>query len=199
VGKALKILTHPVREDMPIWLAALGEKNVELAAEMADGWIPFLYIPERASVFANSLASGNARRDARLGELSITAGGLFAVGDSEETLELRNLERSRIALYVGGMGAKGKNFYNELAVRYGFEEAAEVIQNLYIAGKKQEAESAVPEEFLRLVTLCGPRGFVAERVAAFKEAGVTHLQIRPVPQLNQTKASLVEIAKTLAT
>jgi F420-dependent oxidoreductase-like protein len=197
-GKPLKMLTHPLRSSVPIWLAALGEKNVELAAEMADGWIPFFFIPERESVFTDPLAAGRARRVRDLKDLMISAGGLFAVGEGDETIEFRNLERSRIALYVGGMGAKGKNFYNELAVRYGFEEAAAQIQDLYIAGKKREAEIAVPEEFLKLVTLCGPKSFVAERIAAFRSAGVTHLQIRPCPQPGQTKATLIEIAKTLA-
>ena len=196
-GKPLKMLTHPLRDSIPIWLAALGEKNVELAAEKADGWIPFLFIPERSSVFAGSLAAGGARRINNLEDLMISAGGLFAVGENDETMEFRNLERSRIALYVGGMGSKGKNFYNDLAARYGFEEAAAQIQDLYLAGKRREAEKAVPEEFLELVTLCGPKSFVAERIAAFKSAGVTHLQIRPCPQPGQTKASLVEIAKTL--
>jgi F420-dependent oxidoreductase-like protein len=199
LGKALKLITHPERDNIDIWIAALGEKNVELAAEVADGWIPFLFIPERAlPVFGNSLTSGKSRRSAELGELMITAGGLFAVGEGKDTLRLRDTERPRIALYVGGMGAKGKNFYNELAIRYGFAEAAGVIQDLYLAGKRREAESAIPEELLELVTLCGPKSYVAERIAAFAEAGVTHLQVRPTPQRDQTKATLIEVAKSIA-
>jgi hypothetical protein len=95
------------------------------------------------------------------------------------------------------MGAKGKNFYNELAVRYGFEKEAARIQDLYLSGYKREAEAAVPEEFLELTTLCGPKGYVAERIAAFKEAGVTHLQVYPVAQEGQTKVSLIETAKAM--
>jgi hypothetical protein len=102
-----------------------------------------------------------------------------------------------VALYVGGMGAKGKNFYNELAIRYGYEKEAEIIQDLYLSGKKHEAEAAVPDEFLELTTLCGPKGYVAERIAAFKAAGVTHLQVHPIPQAGQSAASLVETVKGL--
>jgi hypothetical protein len=103
-----------------------------------------------------------------------------------------------VALYVGGMGAKGKNFYNELAVRYGYEKEAEIIQDLYLAGNKKEAEAAVPDEFLELTTLCGSRGYVKERIAAFKEAGVTHLQVHPISRGDQTSASLIAEVKELA-
>ena len=127
----------------------------------------------------------------------ITAGGLLAIGEGEDVVALRELQRSMVALYVGGMGAKGKNFYNELAIRYGYEKEAEVIQDLYLSGKKREAEAAVPAEFLELTTLCGPKGYVKERIAAFKAAGVTHLQVHPIPQGDQTAASLIETVKGL--
>jgi len=198
LGKALKIIAKPVRSDIPIWIAALGEKNVELTAEIANGWLPILFIPERANdVWGASLAAGRARRDAGLGELMISAGGLLAIGEGEEFTKLRELQRGMVALYVGGMGAKGKNFYNELAVRYGYEKEAEIIQDLYLSGNKKEAEAAVPDEFLELTTLCGPKSYVAERIAAFKEAGVTHLQVHPLPQLGQTSVSLIEEVKSL--
>ena len=197
LGKPLKIIAHPVRSEIPIWIAALGEKNVALAAEIADGWLPIFFIPERAhEVWGQALAEGAAKRGAR-GDLMISAGGLLAIGEGEEFTKLRELERSMIALYVGGMGAKGKNFYNELAQRYGYEREAEIIQDLYLAGKKKEAEAAVPEEFLELTTLCGPLGYVKDRIAAFKEAGVTHLAVQPLPQLGQTNASLIEAVKGL--
>jgi F420-dependent oxidoreductase-like protein len=198
LGKALKIIAKPVRSEIPIWIASLGEKNVELTAEVADGWIPILFIPERAKdVWGAPLAAGTKKRDANLGELMITAGGLLAIGEGEEFTKLRELQRSMVALYVGGMGAKGKNFYNELATRYGYEKEAEEIQDLYLSGKKKEAEAAVPDEFLELTTLCGPKSYVAERIAAFKEAGVTHLQVHPLPQLGQTQESLIETVKSL--
>jgi F420-dependent oxidoreductase-like protein len=198
LGKPLKIIAHPLRSEIPIWIASLGEKNVALTAEIADGWIPILFIPERAhDVWGAPLEAGKAKRDANLGEMMITAGGLLAIGEGEDVVALRELQRSMVALYVGGMGAKGKNFYNELAIRYGYEKEAEVIQDLYLSGKKREAEAAVPAEFLELTTLCGPKGYVKERIAAFKAAGVTHLQVHPIPQGDQTAASLIETVKGL--
>ena len=198
LGKPLKIIAHPLRSEIPIWIASLGEKNVALTAEIADGWIPILFIPERAhDVWGAPLEAGKAKRDANLGEMMITAGGLLAIGEGEDVVALRELQRSMVALYVGGMGAKGKNFYNELAIRYGYEKEAEVIQDLYLSGKKREAAAAVPAEFLELTTLCGPKGYVKERIAAFKAAGVPHLQVHPIPQGDQTAASLIETVKGL--
>jgi F420-dependent oxidoreductase-like protein len=199
LGKPLKIIAHPVRSEIPIWIASLGEKNVELTAEIADGWIPILFIPERAhDVWGASIKAGNSKRASHLAPMMISAGGLLAIGDGPDVTALREFQRSMVALYVGGMGAKGKNFYNELAIRYGYEKEAEVIQDLYLAGKKKEAEAAVPSEFLELTTLCGPRGYVRERIAAFKEAGVTHLQVHPIPTGDQTSASLIEVVKELS-
>jgi F420-dependent oxidoreductase-like protein len=198
LGKALKIIAHPVRSEIPIWIASLGEKNVALTAEIADGWLPMLYIPERAKeVWGAPMAIGAAKRSSGLGDLMISAGGLLAIGEGDDVTAFRELQRSLVALYVGGMGAKGKNFYNQLAVRYGYEKEAVTIQDLYLDGKKKEAEAAVPEEFLELTTLCGPKSYVAERIEAFKEAGVTHLQVYPVARDGQTLASLIETVKTL--
>jgi F420-dependent oxidoreductase-like protein len=195
LGKALKIIAHPVRSDIPIWIASLGQKNVAMTAEIADGWLPILFIPERAhGVWGSALAEGAAKRE-RPDPLMINAGGLLAIGEGEEFTKLRELGRPLIALYVGGMGAKGKNFYNELAQRYGYEREAEVIQDLYLAGKKREAEAAVPEEFLELTSLCGSSSYVKERIAAYRDAGVTHLSVIPLPQLGQTNVSLIETVK----
>lgn len=196
LGKPLKIIAHPVRSDIPIWIASLGQKNVAMTAEIADGWLPILFIPERAhEVWGSALSEGAARRE-RPDPLMISAGGLLAIGEGEEVTNLRELGRSLIALYVGGMGAKGKNFYNELAQRYGFEREAEAIQDLYLAGKKKEAEAAVPEEFLELTSLCGSPSYVKERIAAYRDAGVTHLSVVPLPQRGQTNASLIETVKS---
>ncbi len=148
-------------------------------------------------MWGDALAAGRAKRDPALGDLMITAGGLLAIGEGDEIVALRDLQRSMVALYVGGMGAKGKNFYNELAVRYGFEREAAEIQELYLAGKKREAEAAVPAEFLELTTLCGPASYVADRVAAFAEAGVTHLQVHPLPQPGQSAATLIEAVRSM--
>jgi F420-dependent oxidoreductase-like protein len=199
LGKALKILTHPVRSDIPIWIASLGDKNVEMTATIADGWLPVFFIPERAQdVWGASLAAGRAKRDPSRGPLMISAGGLLAIGEGSEVTALREFARPGIALYVGGMGAKGKNFYNELVVRYGFEKEAATIQDLYLDGKKKEAEAAIPDELLELTTLCGPASYVKERVAAFLEAGVTHLQVHPIPLGDQSAATLIDAVKAMA-
>src|SRR5690606_16636962 len=181
LGKPLKIINHPVRDRIPIFVASLGVKNVEMTAEIADGWLPHLFIPEKApQVWGEALAAGKAKRSPELGELQIAAGGLLAIGEGEETKKLLDLARPMIALYVGGMGAKGKNFYNSVARRYGYEEAAERIQDLYLAGKKEEAAAAVPDEMVELTNLVGPESYVRERIEAFREAGVTHLNLIPV-------------------
>ena len=199
LGKPLKMLTHPVRSEIPVWIASLGEKNVEMTASIADGWLPVFFIPERAhEVWGAPLAAGRAKRDPALGDLMISAGGLLAIGEGSEVTALREFARPFIALYVGGMGAKGKNFYNELMVRYGFEKEAALIQDLYLDGKKKEAEAAIPDEFLELTTLCGPASYVAERVAAYREAGVTHLQVHPIPLGDQSAASLIEAVKGMS-
>ena len=199
LGKPLKIIAHPVRPSIPVWVAALGEKNVAMTAELADGWIPLLFMPEKArSVWGEALAAGQAKRDPSLGPLQITTGGLLAIGEGEEVTRLRELGRPSAALYVGGMGAKGRNFYNDVVRRYGFEKEAEEIQDLYLSGKKSEAAALVPSELLELTSLCGPESYVAERIAAYREAGVTHLQVTPVPVGDQRPVDLVAKVKELA-
>jgi F420-dependent oxidoreductase-like protein len=199
LGKPLKIIAHPVRPSIPVWVAALGEKNVAMTAELATGWIPMMFIPEKArDVWGPSLAAGEAKRDPALGPLQITVGGLLAFGEGDEVRALRQLSRPMVALYVGGMGAKGSNFYNDVVRRYGFEKEAEAIQNLYLDGKKKEAEALVPDELLEAMSLCGPESYVAERIAAFRDAGVTHLQVIPVPVGDQRPVDLIAKVKDLA-
>ena len=181
LGKALKIIGRPERARIPIWVAALGEKNVAMTAEVADGWLPLFFVPEKAKeVFGPSLDAGAAKRDASLEPLQIAAGGILAIGDESEVAGIRELGRSAAALYIGGMGAKGKNFYNALACRYGYEKEAAEIQDLYLSGKKAEAAALVPKELLEATSLCGPEGYIKERLAAFAEAGVTHVNVTPV-------------------
>ncbi|MGW2282433.1 LLM class F420-dependent oxidoreductase [Streptomyces sp. NPDC001770] len=178
-GKPLKLLNHPVRDTIPVYLAALGPANVKMAAEIADGWLPFLYVPEHATeVWGRSLAEGAAVRDPALGPLSVVAGGLLAIGDDAEAV--RDLMRPTIALYVGGMGAPGRNFYHDLVCSYGYESAAAAIQEHYLAGRKKDAEAAVPARLLEQLCLAGPEGHVRDRVEAFREAGVTMLDVTPV-------------------
>lgn len=179
LGKALKLINHPVRERIPISIASLGPKNVELTAEIAEGWQPAFFYPDKAHVvWGEALAAGTAKRDPALGPLDVMVGTSLAIGDSVE--DRLALTKPQLALYIGGMGAKGRNFYHDLATRYGFGEVADRIQELYLAGRKREAIDALPDELVRGVSLIGPRGFVAERLGVFADAGVTTLLVRPV-------------------
>jgi len=145
-----------------------------MTAEIANGWMPTLFIPAKArEVWGRALNQGAAKRDPRLGPLQITAGGLLAIGEGDSATAIRESLRPSVALYLGGMGAKGKNFYNNLAIRYGFEVEARMNQDLYLAGRKDEAAAVVPARLLELTSLCGPNSYVTKRIAAFKEARAT--------------------------
>jgi F420-dependent oxidoreductase-like protein len=179
LGKPLQLINHPVRERIPITIASLGPKNVELTAEIAEGWQPVFYHPEKAaSVWGDALAAGAAKRDPSLGPLDVVVHASLAIGDNVD--ERLAWVKPQLALYIGGMGARGRNFYHNLATRYGFGEVANRIQELYLSGRKQEAIEAVPDELVRGISLVGPRGHVAERLAAFAESGVTTLLVSPV-------------------
>jgi F420-dependent oxidoreductase-like protein len=179
LGRSLKLMSRPPRPSVPIYLAALGPKSVEGAASYADGWLPFLYSPEDAAqVWGDALAAGAAARSADLAPLEIVAGGVVAIG--EDVKGVLDLVRPMFALYIGGMGGRGKNFYNDLIRQYGYEDEAQRIQELYLDGKKQEAEAAVPLELLERVNLVGPASYVKERIEAFRESGVTNLQVTPL-------------------
>jgi F420-dependent oxidoreductase-like protein len=197
LGKPLKLINTPVRERVPVMLAALGPKHVELAAEIAELWQPIWFQPEKSmDVWGESLAAGRAKRDPALGELQIVVGVPVAIGDDVDALH--EFVRPHLALYVGGMGARGKNFYNDLAVRYGYEAEAAEVQDLYLSGKKDEAAAALPEELVRSVSLIGPEGYVAERVAAFAEAGVTTLALQPLDGSPEGRLRTVETMRRLA-
>ncbi|CAM3307972.1 LLM class F420-dependent oxidoreductase [Nocardioides dubius] len=195
LGKPLKLLTKPERSSIPIYVAALGPKNVEQAAELADGWLPHLFWPEKfGQVWGDAIKAGSARRDPSLGAMNIVAGGMVAIGEGPETKALLDFARPLFALYVGGMGAKGKNFYNDVACAYGYEKEATEIQELYLSGKKREAEALVPLEWLEAANLVGPESYIKERLAAFKEAGVTSLNVHPAAE---NPAAVVEHLKSL--
>ncbi|MEU8069891.1 LLM class F420-dependent oxidoreductase [Micromonospora sp. NPDC049151] len=179
LGKPLKMLTHPVRDRIPIHVASLGDRNVRMTAEIADGWLPFLYDPRRAGdVWGAALAAGRAKRSADLGPLEVVAGGPLAIGP--DVTGLRDLARPLIALYVGGMGARGRNFYHDLLCRYGYEAEADRVQDLYLAGRKAEAAAAVPAELLERTSLIGPESYVRDRVQEYRDAGVTILNVAPL-------------------
>ncbi|MFC9786688.1 LLM class F420-dependent oxidoreductase [Rhodococcus sp. NPDC127528] len=196
LGKPLKLINHPVRERIPIVIAALGPKNVALTAEIAEGWQPIFFHPEKANdVWGESLAKGKAKRDPSLGELQVFAGPALAIG--EDVDHMLDWIKPHLALYIGGMGAKGKNFYNDLACRYGYEAEAATIQELYLSGKKEEAAAAVPDELVRAVSLIGPAGYVKERVAAFAEAGATTLTVTPMAADSAGRVKLIEDFRNL--
>lgn len=180
LGKPLKFMNRPPAADIPIVIASIGPKNVEMTAELADGWQPIHFVPDRfEKVWGDSLEAGKAKRSADMAPLNIIAGGVVALGDGPEVREAREAARAHIAFYVGGMGAKNKNYYNDLFKRYGWEEEAEKVQDLFLSGQRAEATAAIPDEYLDLSMLCGDEGQVRERLAVYKEVGVTHLNIDP--------------------
>jgi F420-dependent oxidoreductase-like protein len=173
LGKPLKLIVHPLRAAIPIYLAAIGPKNVALAAEVADGWLPVFFSPLRVGVFRQSLDEGFARRkDGKtLSDFDIAPTVSVVIGDDVDACRMQ--VKPNLALYIGGMGARGKNFYNDLACRYGYQEAATKIQDLYLSGKKDEAIAAVPDELVDEVALCGPRERIKDQLGQWREAGVT--------------------------
>jgi len=196
LGKPLVLINHPVRERIPITIASLGPKNVELTAEIAEGWQPVFYHPEKVdSVWGDALAAGFANRDPALGPLDITVHAALAIGDDVD--DRLAWVKPQLALYIGGMGAKGRNFYHNLATRYGFGDVADRIQELYLSGRKQEAIAAVPDELVRGISLIGPRGYVAERLAAFADSGVTTLLVGPLAADGRESMRFVEDALRL--
>ncbi len=179
LGKALKIIDQPVRERIPIYIASLGNKNVEMTAEIADGWLPLHYWPDRADVvWGPSLQAGFAKRDAELPPLEIVAGGPLAIGDDVDAL--RDKSRPALALYFGGMGARGRNYYNDVLRRYGYEREADEIQDLYLGGDRKAAAATVPQEIVDGMSLVGSESFVKERIAAYRDSGATILNVQPI-------------------
>ncbi|MEI7591877.1 MAG: LLM class F420-dependent oxidoreductase [Actinomycetes bacterium] len=198
LGKPLKLINHPVRDSIPVWWASLKGLSVEATAEVADGWIPVFFVPELADrVWGDALAVGTKKRLSNLGPLQTLAGGAVTITDDRD-LATRVLDRGRAqtALYVGGMGARGKNFYNDIMSAYGWEGEAKIIQDLYLDGKKSEAEAAIPMDYLEASALVGPIGHIKDRLVAYKEAGVTHLQMGLGGSI-ETKMKTVETMREL--
>lgn len=200
LGKPLKLINHPVRARIPIILAALGPKSVELAAEVCEGWEPIFYLPEAAkAAFGDALAAGVARRSAELAPLEISADVKVLISEDPDELERGEWEvRRHLALYVGGMGARGKNFYNELAGRYGFADEARLVQDLYLDGRKEEAAAAVPAGLVHGVAVIGAPGHVAERVAAFAESGLTTINASCVASTHEGRVKDIARLKEYA-
>lgn len=189
LGKSLSLINRPLRSEIPIYNASLGPKNVALTAEKCEGWMPVFFYPEKAdSIWGEALRTGMAERT--LGPLDIVAGGHVAVSD--DAGPLLDAGRPMAALYIGGMGAKGKNFYNQLVSDYGFESEAEQVQDLYLSGKKMEAMKAVPADLLRNISLIGDAGFIRDRLQAYQQAGVTTLNVTPIGKTREERAAQIK-------
>lgn len=199
LGKPLKLITHPVRDDIPIAVASLGPKSVEVTAELADAWLPVFWLAGKAHErWGDSLRAGALRRDPKRAPLDIYVGGTVGIGEGLEPL--RDAGRAMTALYVGGMGAREKNFYNDVFASYGYEREAKQIQELFLSGKKAEAAAAIPKSFIEATTLIGPEGFVRDRLCELRESGVTSLNVSFVGRtLDERVATLGRLQEILAT
>lgn len=193
LGKPLKLINHPVRERIPITVASLGAKSVAQTAEIADGWLPMFFHPERArDVWGDALDAGLAKRAPELRPLDVFASPALAITDRADAAAAAIAAvKPNLALYVGGMGARGKNFYNDLIASYGYADEAATIQDLYLEGRREEAIAAVPDDLVRAISLIGSPAEVAERVAAFAAAGVTTLTVTPLARNSAERVALM--------
>jgi len=168
--RLLKTIVHPLRPDLPIYLAAIGPRNVALAAEIADGWLPTFYAPAHSDLFEGDVEEGLRRSGRERSAFDVAPFAPIVLGDDLQMC--RDMVKPALALYVGGMGAKGRNFYNDLVRRYGYEAEAEKIQALYMDGRKGEAAGAIPDGLVEDVALVGTKERIAERLGLWREAGV---------------------------
>ena len=197
-GKALKLTIGPVQDQVPIYIAAIGPKNTQLTGEIADGVIPTLFSPEHVAVMRDELQIGvdRAGNGKTLADIDIAPTVQVYVSDNLE--DARNLMRPFIGLYVGGMGSREQNFYNQLVRRYGFDDAAQEVQDLYLDGKKDEAMAALPDELIDMVAICGPADHVRERIAAYRDAGVGTLGVSPVAFTREERITQLRLIAELA-
>jgi F420-dependent oxidoreductase-like protein len=196
-GKALKLTITPAQARLPIYLGAMGPGNLALAGELADGWLGFMFSPEHAGGFRERLAAGAARAGRGLDGFDVAPN--VQVHISDDLAAARDAMRPFLALYIGGMGSRERNFYTEQAGRYGFEQAARTVQEHYLAGRRGEAGAALPDELIDLITLCGPAGRVRERLAAHREAGVGTLIAAPTAWTHEDRVAQLRQLAELAT
>jgi F420-dependent oxidoreductase-like protein len=195
-GKALKLTISPAQPRLPIYLGAMGPRNLALAGELADGWLGFLYAPEHAAAFREHLAAGAARAGRDLDGFDVAPNVQVHIAD--DLAAARDAMRPFLALYIGGMGSRERNFYTEQAARYGFEQAARTVQDHYLAGDRAQAMAALPDELVDLVTLCGPAARVRERLAAHREAGVGTLIAAPMGWTHEERVAQLRMLAELA-
>jgi alkanesulfonate monooxygenase SsuD/methylene tetrahydromethanopterin reductase-like flavin-dependent oxidoreductase (luciferase family) len=169
-----------VQERIPVYIAAIGPKNTTLTAEIADGWIPTLFSPEHVAEFRPLLEEGFGRADGGKSAADFDIAPHVQTLIADDRAAARDAMRPYLALYVGGMGSRERNFYNQLVQRYGFEDDARRVQDLYLEGRRDEAAAALPGELIDAVSLCGPADVVRDRLAMFRDAGVGTLMISPM-------------------
>lgn len=198
LGKPLKLMGKPYRRDIPIAVASIGPRNVELTAELAQMWQPIHFLPEKFNdVWGESLATGGSRRSADLGDLQIVAGGTVALGSGSMVDSVRTDVRNNVGFYVGGMGARDQNFYNDLFKRYGYVDEAEKIQDLFLTGKRDEAFAAVPDDYVDRASLTGDPERVRERIEVYRSVGVSYLDIT-IPQETENPLDVISQVKAWA-
>jgi len=195
-GKALKLMITPVQQRIPIYIAAIGPKNTALTGEIADGWIPFMFAAEHADEIRKPLEEGLSRAGRSLDDIDIAPTVNVCIDDDIE--RARDVMRPFLALYVGGMGSREQNFYNAMTRRYGFEDAAKEVQDLYLEGKKDEAAAKLPAELIDMVSLVGPRDRIRERLGMLRDAGVgTLIATAFAPDIEDRKRMTRELAELL--
>jgi len=195
-GKSLKLTIAPVQSRIPIFLAAVGPNNTRLAGEIADGWLPMLLSPDHLDSVRGLLEEGAARSGRSLEGFQIAPNVYTCVNDN--LAAARDAMRPMLALYIGGMGSRQQNFYNQLMIRYGFEGPAREVQDLYLDGRQREAAMALPDELIDAVCLCGPADRVRERIARYRDAGVSTLGITPLADDQDGRLTQLRILAELA-
>ncbi len=198
LGKPLKLMAKPHRRDIPIAVASIGPRNVEMTAELAEVWQPIHFLPEKFNdVWGDALEAGGSRRADDLGDLQIVAGGTVAMGSGPMVEGVRKGVRDNVGFYVGGMGARDKNFYNDLFKRYGYVDEAEKIQDLFLTGKRDEAFAAVPDDYVDRASLTGDPERVKERIEVYRSVGVSYLDIT-IPQETENPLEVISKIKAWA-
>jgi F420-dependent oxidoreductase-like protein len=197
-GKALKLTIAPVQQRIPVYIAAIGPRNTALTAEIADGWLPTLFSPEHVAEFRPLLEEGFARAGAGKSFADFDIAPTVSANVCDDRAAARDAMRPYLALYVGGMGSRERNFYNDLVRRYGFEDAARQVQDLYLEGRTQQAAAALPDELIDAVSLCGPADVVRERLRVFRDAGVGTLIVSPMASTFDDRREQLRLVAELA-